>query len=63
MKLAITSGLIIGMAIVIIHVLIKVAIYGEVLIKEPILNILVAELVVYPAIIIYGIWLFVKGEK
>lgn len=63
MKLAITSGLIIGMAIILLHVLINILIYGEVVIKEPNGIILWAELVLMPAVILYGVYLFIDGRE
>ncbi|KKL49966.1 hypothetical protein LCGC14_2310180 [marine sediment metagenome] len=58
MKIAITSGLIIGMAVVLLHALINLAIYGEVLIKEPHVIILVAEISLMVFAILWGVLLF-----
>ena len=56
----IPSGLIIGMAIILLYVLINIAIYGKVVISEPNSVILGAETILMFSIIILGICLAVK---
>lgn len=61
MKLAITSGLIIGMAIILLHALVTIAIYGAIIIKVS--SETPYEIALMCGVIMYGIYLFVKGIR